>query len=381
MPLPHFEVGPIRPPSEARSLLVRVTRNCPHNRCAFCPVYRGARFSIRPVDDVLADIDAMGRVAGALQQLSRELGYDGEVNLQVLQAAAGSGLLGGHALQVAYFLAAGGENAFLQDANSLVMRPEQLAQVLERMARTFPALRRITSYARSHTLTRRSVEQLTSLREHGLNRIHVGLESGSDRVLSLVHKGVDAARHMEAGRRVKAAGMELSEYLMPGLGGRALWREHALHSARVLSEIDPDFIRLRTTAFAPGTELAEMAARGEIEPMDDEEVVAEIRLFVENLHVTSKLRSDHVLNLLAELEGNLPDDRERLLEVIDRFQGLEPRLRRAFIVARRAGLVTLLDEMRRPAVQQRALQLLEALEADHGDDLAAAVRELMTRFV
>ena len=381
MTLPDFEVGPIRPPSEARSLLVRVTRNCPHNRCAFCPVYRGTRFSIRAVDDVLADVDAMGRVALDLQQLSRELGCEGAVTLQVLHAAASSDLLDGGGLQVAYFLAAGGQNAFLQDANSLVMRPEQLVLVLDRMGQTFPTLQRVTSYARSHTLTRRSVEQLSALRQRGLNRIHVGLESGSDAVLELVHKGVSAARHVEAGRRVKAAGMELSEYVMPGRGGRKLSREHAVESARVLSEIDPHFIRLRTTAHAPGTELAGMAARGEIEPLDDEEVVAEIRLFLENLQVTSLLKSDHVLNLLAELEGKLPGDRGRLLGIIDRFQEMEPRLRRAFVLARRAGLVTLLDEMQRPAVQERALQLLEALERKHGDDIGAAVRELMTRFV
>ncbi len=249
------------------------------------------------------------------------------------------------------------------------------------MGQTFPTLRRVTSYARSHTLTRRSVEQLSALRQRGLNRIHVGLESGSDAVLELVHKGVSAARHVEAGRRVKAAGMELSEYVMPGLGGRKLSREHAVESARVLSEIDPHFIRLRTTAHAPGTELAGMAARGEIEPLDDEEVVAEIRLFLENLQVTSLLKSDHALNLLAELEGKLPGDRGRLLGIIDRFQEMEPRLRRAFVLARRAGLVTLQGEMQRPAVQERALQLLEALERKHGDDIGAAVRELMTRFV
>lgn len=377
-----FEVGPIRPPSEARSLLVRVTRNCPHNRCAFCPVYHGAKFSIRSLEEVLADVDAMGELAAALTALSQELGCEGEVTLAVLQSAARQGLLpDGGALQVAHFLAAGGKSVFLQDANSLVMRPEQLVQVLDRVRATFPSVARVTSYARAHTLTRRSPEQLAELRRHGLDRVHVGLESGSDRVLELVRKGVDAARQIEAGRRAKGAGMELSEYVMPGLGGRALSVEHARESARVLSAIDPHFIRLRTTAFSPGTELAEMAGDGTIEPMDDEEVVAEIRLLIESLQVSSLLRSDHVLNLLAELEGKLPGDRARLLGIIDRFQALEPRLRRAFVVARRAGLVTLLDELERPAVRERALALLEAVEAEHGGDLGAAVRALMTRFV
>jgi len=364
-----FEIGPIRPPSEARSLLLRVTRNCPHNRCAFCPVYRGARFSIRPLAEVLADVEAMGQVARQLRERNPSLPPG---SLRRMNAAT---------RQLATFLAAGGRNVFLQDANSLVMRPEQLVQVLDAVQRTFPSVQRITSYARAHTLTRRSPEQLSRLREHGLDRVHVGLESGSDAVLALVHKGVDGARQIEAGQRVRAAGMELSEYVMPGLGGRTLSREHALDSARVLSAIDPHFIRLRTTAFLPGTELWQLAQEGLIEPMDDEEVVQEIRLFIEGLQVHSTLQSDHVLNLLVELEGELPRDRDRLLGIIHRFQELEPRLRRAFIVGRRAGLVSRLAQFEQPAVQQRALDLLAAVEAEYGDDLGAVVRQMMTRFV
>jgi hypothetical protein len=401
-----FEIGPIRPPSEARSLLVRVTRNCPHNRCAFCPVYRGTRFSIRTAEEVIADIEAMGQVAAKLRERSFALGLAGAVSPEVLQQAAAAGELGGERMpcseggvvfggggvQVATFLAGGGEHVFLQDANSLVMRPEQLLQVLGALRETFPTINRVTSYARAHTLTRRKPEQLAALREHGLNRVHVGLESGSDRVLELVQKGVDAARHVEAGRRAKQAGMELSEYVMPGLGGRRLSREHALESARVLSEIDPDFIRLRTTAVIPGTELERLTAEGQIEAMDDEAIVAEIRLLIENLDCTSRLQSDHVLNLLGELEGQLPEDRDRLLAIIDRFQGLSPELRRGFVLARRAGVISQLDDLDRPGVSERVLELLSAVEAelqsggagggtDKGRDLDAAVRELMTRFI
>jgi biotin synthase-like enzyme len=390
-----FEIGPIRPPSEARSLLVRVTRNCPHNRCAFCPVYRGTRFSIRTAEEVIADIEAMGRVAARLRERSFSLGLAGAVTLEVLRRAAAAGELGGErtpcsrggvvfgggGAQVATFLASGGAHAFLQDANSLVMRPEELLRVLDALRETFPSIDRVTSYARAHTLTRRKPEHLAALRARGLDRVHVGLESGSDRVLELVQKGVDAARHVEAGRRARQAGMELSEYVMPGLGGRRLSREHALESARVLSEIDPDFIRLRTTAVVPGTALERLTVDGRIEPMDDEAVVAEIRLLIENLDCTSTLQSDHVLNLLGELEGRLPEDRGRLLAIIDRFQGLPPELRRAFVLARRAGVIARLDDLDRPGVRERALELLAAVVAEYDGDLDAAVRELMTRFI
>jgi hypothetical protein len=175
--------------------------------------------------------------------------------------------------------------------------------------------------------------------------------------------------------------MELSEYVMPGLGGRALWREHAVETARVLSAVDPHFIRLRTLAVAPGTPLEELAASGRFDPMTDEEVVAEIRLLIETLEVTSTLRSAHVLNLLPELEGRLPADRPRLLEVIDRFLSLEERMRRAFVLGRRAGLVSCLGDLEEPVIRDRALALLARVEAEHGGDIHAAVRDLMQRFV
>jgi len=371
-----FEIGPIRPPSEARSLLLRVTRNCPWNRCAFCPVYKGAKFSIRSLDDVLADIQAMADVARTLQQM-----MEGHGRGAMRRAAAHGPHLPPGATQIALFLSAGGEHAFLQDANSLAMRPEQLEQVLRALSAAFPSLTRVTTYARAHTLTRRKPQQLAALRQAGLNRVHVGLESGSDTVLELVRKGTSAERQVQAGLRAKQAGMELSEYLMPGLGGRALWREHAVESARVLSAIDPHFIRLRSTAVAPGTGLEGLVAQGKMEPIGDEEVVAEIKLFLEHLEATSTLQSDHILNLLAELEGQLPEDKERLLEVIGRFQSLEPRLRRAFIIGRRAGQLTYLSDLDHPPLRDKALDLLARVDDHYNGDLDAAVKDLMLRFI
>jgi hypothetical protein len=168
---------------------------------------------------------------------------------------------------------------------------------------------------------------------------------------------------------------------MPGLGGQALWREHALQSARVLSAIDPHFIRLRTTAVAPGTRLEELVQAGRLSPMNDEQVVAEIRLFLEHLDGTGTLQSDHVLNLLPELEGRLPDDLPEMLATIDRFQSLEPHLRRAFILGRRATLLTYLSDLDHPPLRQRALALVDRVEAHYGGDQEAALRDLMSRFV
>ncbi|HQB46260.1 MAG TPA: radical SAM protein, partial [Polyangiaceae bacterium] len=237
------------------------------------------------------------------------------------------------------------------------------------------------SYARAHSIVRKKSEDLKAICEAGLNRVHVGLESGSDRVLTLVRKGVSAEQHIEAGLRAKQAGMELSEYYMPGLGGRSLWREHAIETARVLNAIDPHFIRLRTTAIVPGTVLEDMEKLGQWEPMDDEQVIEELELLLEHLDVSSELSSDHILNLLAELQGKLPEIKPRLISTIHRFRSMSPNHRRAFILARRGGMVERLDEMQDEAAQESAMLLLESVENHYGGDLPAAVRDLMAHFV
>lgn len=371
------EIGPIRPPSEAHSLLVRVTRNCPWNRCAFCPVYRGTAFSIRSVDEVLADIDELF----ALAQTLRQRALDGRPDdpRSALLRLARDPFLPPSAGQVALFLFFGGHEVFLQDANSLAMRPRDLVRVLAHLRLRFPEVTRITSYARAHTLTRRSPEELASLRQAGLTRVHVGLESGSDAVLALVRKGVDSARQIEAGLRAKAAGFELSEYYMPGLGGRTLSRDHALQSARVLSAIDPHVIRLRTTAVQPGSDLDRLVEQGVFAPMGDEDIIAELRLFVEHLDGRARVVSDHLLNLLPELQGTLPEDKGAMLALLDTVLDLPPRLRRAFVIGRRAGVLNQLsDLLHSPEARERALRLLDRVDERYGGDLDAAVRDFMS---
>jgi hypothetical protein len=377
----RFELGPIRPPSEASSLLVRVTRNCPWNRCAFCPVYKGAPFSIREAKDVLQDIESMASIAASLRELSKQLGQGGEITRAVREAATAQMRPATGIAQIAAFLAAGGRSVFLQDANSIVMPTDQLVEILAGLRESFPTIERVTTYARAHTLLRKKTVELERLFAAGLNRVHVGLESGSDKVLSLIEKGVNATMHIDAGKRAKAVGMELSEYVMPGLGGQALWREHAIETARVLNAIDPAFIRLRTTAIAPDTGLERLATQGDWLPMDDEQVITELRLFLEHLDVTSTLCSDHILNLLAEIDGQLPDDKPRLMAILDRFLALDPRMRQAFILARRGGMVASLDEMDEEPARESAMHLLDQVEMHYGGDVNAAIRDLMSQFV
>lgn len=381
----HFEVGPIRPPSEAYSLLVRVTRNCPWNKCTFCPVYKRRKFSPRPVEDVEKDIEAMAAAVREIRQVSRKLGLGGRVDRRVVAAAARSGLLDGFGPgtgQVVMWLLAGGRTVFLQDANSLVIKPDRLVRVVRKIKETFPEVDRITSYARSHSLAKVPPEKMKELGEAGLNRIHVGLESGSDRVLELVRKGCTKARHIEAGRRVLEAGIELSEYVMPGLGGEALSEEHALETADALNAINPHFIRLRTLAVRGQTPLAREVADGRFRLLSDEQMVREIRLFIENLddELESNIVSDHILNLLEGLEGRVKDQKQQMLGMIDAFLNLPSDERLIFRLGRRLGVMRSLEDLDKPGLRRKAQEIVNQTGGD-SEVAEALIRELVARFV
>jgi hypothetical protein len=181
---------------------------------------------------------------------------------------------------------------------------------------------RITSYARSHTVARIADADLEAFAAAGLNRIHIGLESGSDRVLTRMKKGVTKAGHIKAGQKIKQAGMQLSEYVMPGLGGRDLSRDHALETADCLNQIDPDFIRLRTLAIPNHTELYQDFDAGRFEKLTDREMAEETLLFLEHLEgITSTIKSDHILNLFQEVDGRLPEDKAAMTAVIRELSG------------------------------------------------------------
>ena len=375
-----FEQGPIRPPSEAESLLIRVTRNCPWNHCTFCPVYKGSRFSLRPVDHVRRDIDAVHR---QVQRLRAAEGTDGRLDRKTVQRLSSQTTETDAApFQAALHWFAGGlRSIFLQDANSLIVPAEELIGILGHLRERFPWVERITSYARSHTVARISDGHLRTMREAGLNRIHIGMESGSDRVLERVRKGGDQATQIRAGRKAKAAGMSLSEYVMPGLGGRELSGEHARETAHALNQINPDFIRLRTLALPGAVPLAEEWRTGRFEKPTDRETAAEIRTLVAGLEgIQSRVVSDHILNLFQEVEGNLPEDRERILEPLDRFLAMDPEEQCVYQVGRRMGVFSRLSDMESPHRLRRARQAIRenGIDPENVDDVIA---EMMKRFI
>jgi len=374
-----YEQGPIRPPSEAGSLLLRVMRNCPWNRCAFCPLYKSSRFSLRSVEHVKRDIDA---IKASLEAIRPHLDRGAALPASPPPALATFAPLDPRAFQAAWHWVKNGQRqVFLQDADALALKPEHLLEMLRYLTQTFPSIERVTCYSRSSTVARLSAESLLALRQAGLTRVHIGMESGSDKVLRMVRKGATHALHVKAGRKIKDAGMELSEYYMPGLGGRDLWEENARETARALNQINPDFIRLRTLALPPDAPLAAEAAEGRFAPASDDLMVQELLLFVESLTgITSRVQSDHIVNLLPEVEGVLPDDKDRMLETIRAYLRLDPERRTLYKVGRRLGFLSSVDDLDRPEYAAQLAQYCrqQGITPDTVDDFSA---ELIRRFI
>ena len=374
-----FEVGPIRPPSEASSLLIRATRNCPWNRCQFCPVYKGSKFSLRSVEEIRNDIRAVEAITEGIRETAWKMGYGSKVK-ELAAILYNQPEYGSCVCHVAMWLAMGSRSAFLQDSNTLVMRTAELVQVIAFLRKTFVGLNRVTTYARSHTAARKSLAELRQLKEAGLDRIHIGLETGYDPLLTYMEKGCTARDHIEGGRKIKEAGISLCEYVMPGLGGRRMSQEHALETARVLNEIAPDYIRLRSLHVSPAMPLWARLQDGDFELQTEDEVVREIATLIENLRVSSRLKSDHILNLLMEVQGKLPEDKDRCLDVIHRYLSLPDGERRNFEVGRRAGLYSRLADLADGARHDRVKKAIQQLKG-RGGDIEEEVTRLKNSFI
>lgn len=377
-----FEQGPIRPPSEAGSLLLRFTRNCPWNHCTFCPVYKGQAFSRRSLKEIKEDIDAVAAIIEELKEVSGQLGQKGEVNEVVLSHVVSSPGFTSHQRSVAFWHATGKGTVFLQDANSLLLPTDILVQALEHLNAKVPGVTRVTSYARSSTLNRKSLEELKRLRRAGLQRIHVGLESGSDIVLELVRKGCTAQDHIAGGKKVIQAGMSLSMYVMPGLGGKEWSREHAVETARVINAVDPQFIRLRSLRIPSRAPLCQEKNSGRFTPLSDDETVREIRLFIQSLEgIRSTLTSDHIMNLLERVSGTFPRDKGNMLSVIDHYLALDDHERLLFRLGRRGGALQSIEDLQQPSMRNRLETARVELERKTGRPIEELIDEMADQYI
>jgi len=374
-----FELGPIRPPSEAYSLLIRATRNCPWNRCQFCPIYKGSKFELRSVEEIIKDIEAVEAIIEGIKEIAWKTGQ-GDKMRDVAAMLSNQLQYGQCVHNVARWLATGGKSAFLQDSNTLIMRTPELTQVITFLRKTFPSLNRVTTYARSHTASRKSLAELKELRDAGLDRIHIGLETGYDPLLVYMEKGCTAKNHIDGGKKVKEAGISLCEYVMPGLGGKKMSQEHARETAKVLNEIDPDYIRLRSLHITPAMPLWTRLQDGDFELQTEDEVAKEIGVFIENLQVTSHLKSDHILNLFMEVEGKMPEDKEKCLNIINEYLSLSDEERLNFNFGRRAGLYNRLADLNDSYKHDRIEQAIKRLSAQ-GSNVEEAIFRLKDSFI
>ena len=324
----EFEIGPIRPPSEADSLLLRITRNCPWNRCKFCTLYKKHKFSARPIEEIKADIDQVALYKSNILDGIPE-------NLEELPPETAE-----RYFYIMRWIANGEESVFLQDANTTVLSYNKLLDILVYLREKLPQTKRVTSYGRVDSLAKFSVEQLTELKKAGLDRIHSGFESGSDKVLALLNKGFTKAQEIEAGQKVKEAGIELSIYYMPGAGGKDLSDENAIETADVISKVNPDFVRVRTFVAQKGTELLEDIEAGRMIECTDKEKMLELKKMIENIDgADGRLYSDHIINLFENVNGNMKTDKEKMLSVFKDFLKLEITDQRRYQIARRLGMV------------------------------------------
>jgi radical SAM superfamily enzyme YgiQ (UPF0313 family) len=340
-----FEICSIRPPTENYSLTFRLTRNCYFNRCKFCPVYKlGARFSKRTIEDIEADIDSAKRIDDALSDPGLrnrgELLSSIQEEDQPVPEVPGDldprlawfltwfkehPTLSDSLSHILTFRAAGGKTCFLGDSDSLILKPDFLKRVLDKITKNFPTIQRFTVYGRTSAAARlRKLDELRAFREAGLHRIHFGLESGSDTVLKFMSKGVTSREHVEGALKTKEAGLSCSVYVMPGLGGEKWSREHARQTAEVLSQIAPDYVRLRTLEVFPMTPLDQAMKDGEFSEASEEQVVEEVRTLVAETRSPTEIVSDSASNLL-DVNGRLPKDREFMLALIDDYLSLSPR--------------------------------------------------------
>jgi radical SAM superfamily enzyme YgiQ (UPF0313 family) len=268
--------GPIyRPPSEADSLLIQATVGCPHNRCTFCMVYKQTKFKVRSTQDIKEDLTEARRLFGD--------------RIPTLFFPAG---------------------------NTIALPTAALAEICRYSYVLFPRLERITVYGSSQYIYRKGPENMRLLTEAGLRRIHVGLESGDDEILRRVKKGATAQEHIAAGRLLREVGIEMSAYIVLGLGGKERTESHARESARVINEVQPAYVRLRTLVPKINTPLLKDVMAGRFEMLSPHDVLRETRALIEKIEAPTRMVSDHYTNYL-NVAGRLPDEKEAMLRTID----------------------------------------------------------------
>ena len=282
-----YEGDIIRPPSEAFSLLLQVTVGCSHNRCTFCPSFKGKRFRIKGIDEIVEDLKYAARRFGQAERL------------------------------------------FLCDGDALIIPQNRLVEILEAVRAHLPGVRRIGTYANAKSIRKKTAAELRELRERGLGIVYLGIESGNDEILRKIRKGATYGRIVEAARKVKDAGITLSVTVMLGIGGAQNSTEHARDTARILTDVDPDFAGVLTVMVVPGTPLYEEARTGAFVLPGNFELLGELGIIVSQARFSNCFfTANHASNYLP-IRARMPQDREKVLRLIGQVvQSNDPSLLR-----------------------------------------------------
>ncbi len=264
-----------RPPSEAYSYLLQVTVGCSHNKCTFCSMYKEKQFHLRKMEEIFEDIELARKYYRHIEKI------------------------------------------FLCDGDALCLSTDKLMAILEKIAETFPECKRVGVYASAKDVLRKTDEELGRLRDAGIKIMYLGAESGSDKVLKAVNKGVTAEELIDAVRKIEANGIMASVTFISGLGGKELKEEHAIETGKMISAMEPTYASLLTLMLEPGAPMREDVLEGRFDLLTPEEVMEEALLLMENINVTKKcvFRSNHASNYLA-LAGDLPRDKDMMLAQI-----------------------------------------------------------------
>lgn len=265
-----------RPPSEAYSYILQVTIGCSHNKCTFCSMYKDKAFKKRSMDEIVEDLHMARNRYNSIKRI------------------------------------------FLADGNALVLSTKDLKTILNEINKIFPECERVGIYAAPKDILRKDINELKELRELGIKIAYLGIESGSDKILKNIEKGVSSEEIIEAGKKMIEAGIKLSATFISGIGSKQNLKEHALKSAHVINEIQPDYVGLLTLLIQKGTKLYDQVQRGEFELLSPKEVMEETKLLIENIKVDRKcvFRSNHASNYVS-LAGDLPKDKQALIQVLD----------------------------------------------------------------
>ncbi|MBF8984546.1 radical SAM protein [Lutibacter sp. B2] len=272
----RYEGSVYRPPSEAYSYIIQVAIGCSHNKCTFCSMYKDKQFRVRDLSEIMKDLEMAREQYKSVERI------------------------------------------FLADGNALVLKMQDLEMILKKIKELFPECKRVGIYSAPKDILRKSVDELIRLKELGLGIAYLGLESGSNKVLEHIEKGVTKEELIEAGKKMVQSGIKLSVTLISGIGGKENWKEHALESAKIINEIQPDYVGLLTLLIQSGTQIYDEVQKGEFKLLNPTEVMVETKELIEHLKVNNCMfRSNHASNYIS-LAGNLPQDKEKLLKQLDR---------------------------------------------------------------